>query len=333
MRLLNHRTLPLVGIVALLPLLGLVATPTARTDPAGSTPRQQNPADQAASCGRCHTDIYGEWKGRSHANAWVDKIYQAQLEKKTRKKNCLPCHIPQSALDRLGKKPKTRNVHKDEGVTCVTCHQSGGVIHGPFGAATPAHPTKKHDAFTLTGSNKLCAGCHRTSIADVLGVARDHAKVFPAQVKQSCVECHMPEVERALAIDPQTKKPSGPVRKGRSHIVLGPGDADFCGTAFGLSAKRADGQTILVIENKAGHRVPGLKLRVFEVHVALQDAAGGVVAEHKIELTGKDPLGIDPLQREFPFPLPAGATAIQVRIDHLLMGEKLATVLTQTLKL
>jgi hypothetical protein len=330
---------------AALPLLGWVAAPLggerlrpslasslASHAPASHAAQDPDP-DTAASCGKCHTEIHGEWLGRAHANAWVDEIYQAQLAEKTRQDNCLPCHIPQSALARIGKKPKTRDEHKDEGVTCVTCHKDNNTIHGPFGAQTKAHPTAKHAAFTLEGSAELCAGCHRTTIADVLGVARDHEEVYPAKVTKTCIECHMPEVERALAVDPESKQPSSPVRKGRSHVVLGPRDVDFCASAFGLSAKVQGDEVVLTVKNQAGHRVPGLKLRTFELHVALVDDGGKELATHVVELTGRDPLPIDPMARDFPFAKPAGAKAMTVRIDHLLMDEKVATVAEHQLPL
>lgn len=288
----------------------------------------------AASCGSCHTEIHAEWEGRMHHMAWDDEIYQADIAEKSKKKQCYPCHIPQSVLDRLGKRPRTRDDHHGEGVTCVSCHEQDGVIHGPYGAKTDAHPTAKHEAFSTEGSSKLCASCHKISIADVIGVAKDWEKVYSKQPgAMTCVECHMPEKKRPLAVDPQTGQPSGPERMTRQHVVLGPRDSEFCAEAFELSGRKDGGQVVLAIENLAGHRIPGLKkLRVFSVQVQLQDTAGKKLTEYTVELTGKDGLPVAET-RDFSFQGAPGATQLGVKIDHLLNGEKLNTVLEQTVTL
>ena len=79
--------------------------------------------EAASTCGNCHTEIYAEWKGHKHAGAWTDEIYQAAIAAKTRPEICHNCHIPNSVLDRLGSRPRVRDKHLDEGVTCVACHQ------------------------------------------------------------------------------------------------------------------------------------------------------------------------------------------------------------------
>ncbi len=335
MRLPTPRVLSLVFGFSLLPVAGEILRGERSEQPACADAHAGISAfdPTAASCGTCHTEIHREWSERGHSHAWTDEVYQADLKKKTRTKQCLPCHIPQSVLDRMPKKPRTRDVHKDEGVTCVSCHEQDGVIHGPFGAETEAHPSAKHEAFTTKGSTALCASCHSTSIADVLGVAKDHAKVYPDQVSKTCVECHMPEVERVMAVDPESGEATGPARKGRSHRVLGPFDVEFCATAFGLSAAVQDGQVVLTIENKAGHRVPGLKLRTFAIHATVLGADDGELAQHEAALTGREPLDVDPPTRAFQWPGVDGAQSLRVRIVHLFLDEEVATVVDTTLPL
>ncbi len=286
---------------------------------------------RAESCGQCHVEQHREWKGRAHHRAWTDEIYQAELKTKTRQQQCTPCHIPTSVHGRLGKKPETRDVRQEEGVTCVSCHEHKGKILGPFGAATEAHESTKSDAFSRRGSVELCASCHGTSIADILGVAKDWQTLFEKdEAAKTCIECHMPEVERPLAIDPATGKATTPARAGRQHTVLGPDDAEFCAKAFELSVRTDGDRLVLTVANRAGHRVPGFKLRTFKVGVGVGDAAGKNLAEHAFEISGKDPLP-GAATRDFAFARPAGAAKLSVRIAHVMMDVDRGVVLEPTL--
>ena len=174
--------LPLIALLAIPLLTALGSHPDDPVDPvdplapppetlAALVAQGQGP-DAAATCGMCHTEIYAEWKGRKHARAWVDPIYQAAIEKKTRPQLCHRCHIPAPVLDRLGRAPRIRDRHLEEGVTCVACHKKGDTMHGPYGSDTLAHFCEKDPAFSFAGSVSLCASCHATQIEDVLPVAK-----------------------------------------------------------------------------------------------------------------------------------------------------------------
>jgi hypothetical protein len=289
-------------------------------------PQDKQPDPESAkSCALCHTEIYKEWssKGQMHAEAWTDPVYQNKLKTKKRAQMCYACHIPERVLARVGRKPKTRENKElwHEGVNCTACHEKDGAMHGPFGAKTDAH-----------GSSGLCLSCHKTKIDVVLPVGKDFVESGLEQQGKSCVGCHMEEVERHLAVSPVTGKAVGEKRKGRSHYVLGPNDAEFCGTAFEMTAKPADGQMILSVANKAGHRVPGLRIRAFHFHVQQQDGAGKAVAQDKVVVDSEN--GLKVLEtRQFPFKLAAGAKKVEVRIEHHFDGNKVADVKLQTLDL
>lgn len=308
--------------------------PPADVAAAASEGRDPN---SAATCGQCHTEFYQEWKGRAHSKAWVDELYQAQLKLRKKPQACYGCHIPVDVHARLGRKPKPRESLHDEGVTCVSCHKSrstGDDILGPFGSKTDAHPCQKNPAFTSSVS-MMCASCHGTKIGPVLPLARDHKtyRETLGEKAKSCVECHMPSIERHLAVSIVTGKPVGEKRMTRDHTILGPYDVEFCRQAFELGARADNGKDLVVsIRNGAGHRVPGLKLRQFVVAIAQLTKGGEQLATHEIVLSHENEIKVLEV-REFRFDLADGANAIEVRIDHIFQDEVVATVLSEKIDL
>jgi cytochrome c551/c552 len=290
--------------------------------------------ESAEACAACHQRIYNEWKqpGQMHANAWDDKLYQDKIKKKKRPKGCYGCHIPDRVLARVGRKPKTRKKHLHEGVTCVACHESDGNMHGPFGSKTDAHGTVKDERFTPKGSNAVCNSCHKTKIDVVLPVGKDFEKSGLEAKGKSCIGCHMAEVEAPIANEKGSDKPSGPKRKGRSHKILGPNDAEFCATAFKLSVGKTEGRVVLTIENKAGHRVPGLSIRNFQFIIKQLDADGKTLAEDKAMVDSETSLEV--LQsRQVPLKAAKGTTQVEILIQHYFLDKLVADIKKTTLKL
>jgi hypothetical protein len=297
---------------------------------ATATGQAQDP-EAAATCGMCHGVVHGEWKGSRHAAAWTDPIYQKALKGRDKAQLCYPCHVPASVLERLGQKPRVREVHRDDGVSCLACHRQGEQVHGPYGTTTDAHPVVKDAAFTDEGSSALCSSCHNLRIADVLPVAKDFEAAGLQQKGKSCTGCHMPAVERQCAQSLATGKPVGTVRKGRSHALRGPGDPEFCKLAFGLRLEGPADKLVLHLVNEAGHGVPGLdRLRTFPITVRLLDAGGKTVREHKLVISSDNPLLVEE-DRRVALPAAAGVTAVEVQIDHVHDG-KATTVTRQRLE-
>lgn len=289
--------------------------------------------DSAATCGKCHTEIHTEWVDRAHAKAWTDPIYQEALKSKKRPELCYPCHIPTLVLDRLGDKPGTRDDLRDEGVTCVSCHKKGDTMHGPYGAKTDAHPSAKHPAFTESGSTMLCASCHRTKIGPVLPLARDFEEAKLADQGKSCVGCHMPEVERHVAVSMVTGKPVGEKRPGRRHEILGPNDPEFCGKAFKLGARLDGKDVVLTIENEAGHRVPGLTLRKFVFIVRCLDGNKKEIgAPERVEISSDNEL-LAVEKREFRFKERPGLEMLDVEVEHVFEDKSRGTVKKVTVEI
>lgn len=288
--------------------------------------------DAATTCGMCHTEIFAEWKDRAHGKAWTDPIYQAAIAEKTRPQLCHACHIPGSVLERLGSRPRVRDQHLEEGVTCVTCHKNGDTQHGPYGSDTLAHPCEKDPAFSFEGSVALCASCHSTQIEDVLPVAKDFMEADMASKGKSCIGCHMPEVQRQMSISISTGNPVGEVRTGRSHALRGPRDIEFCASAFEIAASSGDGELVLSVSDMTGHRIPGLALRTFPMDIRQLGGDGSELRADQLEISSENFLKAQET-RDFRFPLADGAVAVEVQVHHFLQGEKIATVLTVKLDL
>ena len=149
---------------------------------------------QPAICGGCHSEIFEQWSGGVHANAFNDPIFQAATklflsEVKTEgdleeARGCVRCHIP---FGHLSKEIETTeadydNVIFDElhtGIFCDFCHSvksSAGVGNAPFivdtegetegerikwgprdDAVSPYHDSAYSDLHTRS---EMCGMCH-----------------------------------------------------------------------------------------------------------------------------------------------------------------------------
>ncbi len=317
--------------ICLLPAAALLPeVPPHATDPSCSAPASDDP-DSAATCGKCHTEIHAEWKGRAHANAWTDEVFQTALKDKKRPEVCYPCHIPTSVLDKLGGKPATRDDLRAEGVTCVSCHKKEQAMHGPFGAKTDAHPTEKNPAFTEAGSTALCASCHSTKIGPVLPLAKDFEASGLDKHGKSCVGCHMPVVSRHSAVSMVTGKPVGEMREGRRHEILGPSDPEFCAKAFAFKASADGKDLVLAIENRAGHRIPGLTLRKFVVVTTALDGQGKALAEQREEISSERELSAVET-RQVRIPVAGEVDRVRVEVEHWFEDKKVATLKSVTVE-
>ncbi len=269
---------PIDVLIALAAVLILAATGVGREDEPASLPLA---TVEAVSCTECHRAIALEWADSLHARAWVDPIYQKAVKKKRRPSSCYGCHIPLPLHSGdLAKKPKPRSAESEpleHGISCRSCHEGpDGEILGPFGAETEAHRSVQSPSFVGAGRDQLCASCHRTNIGPVIGVAKDFESTRQADRDRSCVGCHMSFEIRELA----ESDPNGPKieRKGRNHRINGPSDPEFLERAFQLSLEAEEGALRLRIANGAGHRVPGLIGRRFELTGRLLDEEGQELA-------------------------------------------------------
>ncbi|MBI5849501.1 MAG: hypothetical protein HZB39_00455 [Planctomycetes bacterium] len=275
----------------------------------------------AADCADCHAPIAEEWAHSAHARAFTEPRWLAALATLDRPERCHGCHAPEPVQGRLGRPPAARQERRDAGVDCAACHVNRSGIAGPFGSAAEGHQPDADPLFTSANAVNLCASCHDTRIGPVLPLVRDWRASSFATKGHGCIRCHMPREERAIAFEPSTGAATGPVREGRSHELLGPGDPDFAASAFWIDVARRGTRLELRIRNEAGHRVPGLVGRVFEVELTQQDERGRDAGRDLIVLSADNPLFVDETRRFRAVAAPGGRGA-RVVVTHAFAGQR-----------
>lgn len=235
----------------------------------------------AESCGVCHVDHYNEWKTSTHAHAWTDLQFQAELKKESSPFMCINCHIPlqnQQAFIIKGlidgdiyQPVKIVNPHFDrklqeEGINCAGCHVRNNMIIGLAGSKLAPHPIVVDSVFL---SEKLCISCHNANAVITPTLActfqtGDEWKEGPYYRKKNCIGCHMESIER------ETVKGFG-IKKGHRHFFPGSGipklntltanllnGLEFYPSILHKSYKVNDTIefTLKLINENAGHRVP-----------------------------------------------------------------------------
>lgn len=247
--------------------------------PAAAAPAAQLPFTTAEQCGRCHTEIYEEWKASYHGLAMVDPLF-LDLSADVNKEECIRCHapVPMREVDFLT--PIARTEHRDDAVSCLSCHQSGGSMAGPFegcsGQCNPVFDPDQRDPV------KMCFGCHNqhdTGNEWLAGPWSPEAPEPRTKPARTCLDCHMPEVERPLV-------QGGPPRKGRRHTW--PGGHDLAqlrkAATLEVEVREAPGGGVrlqaFVTNIGAGHYLPtDARHRSFDLYFRLWDEAGKVVLD------------------------------------------------------
>lgn len=257
----------------------------------------------AEVCGACHPDIYAEWKLSTHAAAWIDEQYQVEIAKSGNRWLCLNCHTPllvqhdrwpvgleDGDVERpvLIDNPVHDPALREEGITCAACHLREGTIAGPgLPNSTSPHPVQADPDFR---GNAICARCHQATATYpgktficVFDTEREWSEgPYPAEGK-GCLDCHMPEVERPMAL-------GGPVRKGRSHWWRGAGIPKVAGVqppvyanppGLDVAGSWGGDEVALEVTNaRAGHLLPtGDPERWVQLDLRFADAAGAPVGE------------------------------------------------------
>ncbi len=272
-------------------------------------PGEESPPEQPAAlvdlndpdaCAGCHGAIADEWKESMHSMAHHEKdaIYGAMRALRMKKqgahiaKKCAKCHNPRSPTDTTTKAALA-------GVSCATCHNAAKVHVEPGKAgddaiewhpngmltsardikagASPVHPTGPSSPVLADGKT-MCLACHSNTKTPSGEAACTTGSEFAASKSgETCVSCHMPEVEGpAGAVGRQDKH--------RSHRFLGPHRAwyqsdtailaEALETKFELQGKEAT----LTLSNKSAHAFPsGFPGRMVVVKVLGKNKEGKVV--------------------------------------------------------
>jgi len=305
------------------PSLSILVAAFSGDRPAPGPASTQGLGSDPAACGKCHVENYKEWKQTQHAVAWTDEIYQHYAQAKRRPSRCYRCHVPENVLENWDSKATTREDESTfvHGVHCATCHVKGDAVHGPYGNKTDAHKSVKDELFAEV-STSVCLKCHSTSITPVIPLGRDYEKTgLLTKEKKTCVTCHMKLVKRAPSVDPETGKPVGEKRKMRSHHILGPNDKRFIAQAFDFAAVPKGDKVSLEFSHKAGHRVPGLKIRKFQVFFEALDDSGKVLWSKTEEIDHRHPLEYGQ-KLTVEVAKPDGTKRFQVRVHHWFAARK-----------
>lgn len=258
-------------------------------------------------CGVCHQTHYNEWKFSTHANAWTDQQFQAELKKETSPFMCINCHVPlqnqqefiiKGLVDGDIYQPvKEPNPHFDkelqqEGINCASCHVRNGAILGPTGTTKAPHKTIKD---TLHLSEKLCIKCHNAVAVITQDLActfetGDEWKNGPYFGKKDCKTCHMEPVTQEI-VEGYGKRLS------HSHFFPGSGIPKL----DTLQTKILNGfeyypseikkkylitdsifYQIKIKNENAGHKVPtGDPERFFMISFILKNEKGEILSEKK----------------------------------------------------
>jgi hypothetical protein len=117
----------------------------------------------------------------------------------------------------------------------------------------------------------------------------------------------MASVERAPAA-------GGTPHTGRSHLVQTPRDPAFLQRAFEFELEDRGGKAVVVVNNRAGHRVPGLLGREIRFGVFAPDAAEDAKAEAELVLDARRYLPVDGNQE---IALSRAADRVRVRAWHI----------------
>jgi nitrate/TMAO reductase-like tetraheme cytochrome c subunit len=136
---------------------------------------------KSSECDKCHKIIYEEWSKDAHSKAYTSDAFK-KASKNYEMQECVSCHAPQQNADE--KNLKIRPVHKDDGVSCTSCHLRNNMMYGPY-KLTAKHKSEQDESFL---KSEFCAGCHMPTFQEWQASGS----------KKTCQECHMPRVERAV---------------------------------------------------------------------------------------------------------------------------------------
>lgn len=280
-------------------------------------PHQEVPSGltslHASECGKCHTEIYEEWKTSIHAVAWQDPQFQAEW-KKDNVYACINCHTPlqnqqeyivtgllngdlKTPVQKLN--PNFDQLLQAESITCATCHVREGNVIGTQSLLGVPHAMETNLELL---SEQICLSCHNVAeelnptLVCTFETGDEWMGTAKKQEGNTCITCHMPDVDRPLLLD-------GEIRPGHTHSFPGSGIPKFANrpvpglqgleiTEGFLNRNYSAGDTLkfeLSIKNKyAGHNLPtGDPERFYLVNYVMESESGEIVSEAEFRIGEK----------------------------------------------
>jgi hypothetical protein len=232
----------------------------------------------ARQCGECHEEIYREWSESMHGRAMDDPLFLDLAPEN--KEECIRCHAPVPLREVDFETPIARADRREDAISCLSCHQTATGVAGPFGGLSGAcRPVEDPDQRNPV---KMCFGCHNqhdTGTEWLDGPYGPRATEPRRRPETSCLDCHMPEVERPLV-------KGGVPRKGRRHTW--PGGHD-------MSQLRKAAEVEVEVESLpgggfrfrtfvtnvgAGHQIPtDARHRSFDTYLRIEESDGRVLVD------------------------------------------------------
>ena len=254
-----------IGIITLLFALGFIVSVVLAGPPSGKLADPQDPFfpsrlsaaggkaikasdfEPPEDCGECHDQIYSQWEGGMHANAWKDPAYtalHALASKETRglaDRYCIACHAPVAVLSGEVQPGKEFNVGElsQKGVQCDFCHTVSGSLgignlpavsspgpikRGPFkDSQSPAHEVAFSPFHT---SAEFCGMCHDVyHPANGLPLEKTYTEwsegPYPSRGVK-CQDCHMTPGIIKFQPNPGAAATMGPAREHIwTHNIVG----------------------------------------------------------------------------------------------------------------
>ena len=69
----------------------------------------------AAECGKCHVQIYAEWRASYHGRAMTDPLFR-ELSAEVNKEECIRCHAPVNLRDSGFETPVARSELREDAI-------------------------------------------------------------------------------------------------------------------------------------------------------------------------------------------------------------------------
>ncbi|MBL8693600.1 MAG: HEAT repeat domain-containing protein [Planctomycetes bacterium] len=224
---------------------------------------------RADFCAKCHPEATAEHRMNTHGRAFSDKEVRLATARFSID-GCIACHTPRPVFETgIGMNPLKRLHHLEEANDCLSCHARESYDYSAFQGG-------KEDCAAAfdgrVGMVEACASCHRNHGTPYQW---EHAK-FGKQAGNQCVDCHMPEVVRPIAV-------GGEPKKTRRHTFYGARSESQVGAAYGYDVRLDGNEVVVKVSNEgAGHNIPTeLKQRSIESLVIVRDVTGREVGRSR----------------------------------------------------